>query len=124
VFKNAEEVAAYLTKNLPTPEMMRARPRLDVDPTATTMVPGPHHEQYMAVRLYFDAKQEYARWVLQDDDGHKPFEHAGLKFSSSKTAFDYGRDLVLDGYWKDIMLLAALGQTPADRRPRGSICRL
>ena len=102
VFKDAEDVAAYLRKTLPTGETMRARPPLDVKDT--TMLPLLQHEKYMAVRLYFDG-DESARWVLQDAEGHKPFTDAGLKFSSSPDAFDGERDPVLDGYWKDIMLL-------------------
>jgi hypothetical protein len=110
VLKNADEVAAYLNKNLPTPEMVRARPPLHVKPATTA--PVLQHEKYMAVRLYFDESHEYARWVLQDDEGHKPFEIAGLKFSCSPAAVEYERDLVLDGYWKDIMLLQLLDKLP------------
>jgi len=106
---NAEDVAAYLDQSLPTAAKMRAQPALDVKPT--TMVPLLQHEKYMAVRLYFDGN-EYARWVLQDDEGHKPFADAGLKFSSSKEAIDNERNLVLDGYWKDIMLLQHLKKLP------------
>lgn len=40
-----------------------------------TEVPALKHEQYMAVRLYFDSSHEYARWVRQDKKGHKPFKH-------------------------------------------------
>lgn len=112
VVKNAEEVAAYLTENLPTPKMVRARPPLHVKPA--TAAPVVQHEKYMAVRLYhpFDATHEYARWVLQGDDGRKPFENAGLKFSSSPAAIEGERDLVLDHYWKDIMLLQVLDKLP------------
>ena len=110
VRKTAEEVAAYLNENLPTPEMVRARPPLHVKPAATA--PVLQHEKYMAVRLYFDESHEHARWVRQDDEGHKPFEDAGLKFSSSPAAIQSERDLVLDGYWKDIMLLQLLGKLP------------
>jgi hypothetical protein len=67
------------------------------------------------VRLYIDPKDpktEYARWVLQGDEGRKPFKDAGLKFSTSKDAKEGERDLVLDHYWKDIMLLQHLHKLP------------
>jgi hypothetical protein len=102
IFRQMEEVAAFLRKSLPTPAMMRARQLLDVK--ETTMVPLQQFEKYMAVRLYFDGK-EYARWVQQDQEGHQPFMQAGLRFSAKPEAFEGDRDLVLDGYWKDIMLL-------------------
>ncbi|HEY3744203.1 MAG TPA: hypothetical protein VGL53_30365 [Bryobacteraceae bacterium] len=109
IFKDAAEIAAYMQKELPSGKSMEGRTPLDVKPT--TMVPLLQHEQYMAVRLYFNGK-EYARWVLQDDEGHKPFTAAGLKFSTNADAFEGGRDLVLDGYWKDIMLLQDSNKLP------------
>ena len=121
VVKNAEEVAAYLNKNLPTPEMVRARPPLQVKPA--TAAPVLQHEEYMAVRLYFDSTHEYARWVLQNDEGHKPFENAGLKFSSSPAAIANERDLVLDHYWKDIMLLQQLDKLPQTGDLAGAYAR-
>jgi hypothetical protein len=103
IFRQMGEVAAFLRKSLPTPAMMQARQPLDVK--ETTMVPLQQFEKYMAVRLYFEGN-EYARWVQQDNEGHQPFIQAGLRFSEKPTAFyDDGRDRVLDGYWKDIMLL-------------------
>ena len=68
----------------------------------------------MAVRLKFDNQHEYARWVLQDEAGHQPFVDAGLKFSQDPSAFSGSRDLVLDGYWKDIMLLQHFGKLQQD----------
>ena len=112
VFTNAKEVAAYLNNHLPEPEKMQERAQLTVKPAdPTTTPPVPPHEQYMAVRLYIDPKDpttEYARWVLQGDEGRKPFTDAGLKFPTSKDAKQGERDLVLDHYWKDIMLLQHL----------------
>lgn len=112
VFRDAISAANYLAGHLPSVEAVKAIPPYDVAPT--TMVPIEQHEKYMAVRLYLDGGHERARWVSNDDAGHRPLLAAGLRFSTSPEALQGERDLVLDGYWKDILLLQILGKLPED----------
>ncbi|WP_165227276.1 hypothetical protein [Aquisphaera insulae] len=113
VFSTAVEVAVFLKRCLPTAKELSERTRLNV--TKSKMVCGKVPkttpvDDYMAVRLAFGPMK--AMWVLQTDKGREPFINAGLKFSTQK--WSGGRDLVLDGYWKDILLLQHLGKLPED----------
>ena len=112
VCKNAYEVAEYLNMKLPTPETVKELPPVDVGSAPAGPVQQ-QHENYMAVRLYYDSSHEYARWVRSEwNEGRDPFKNVNLNFSDSPAVVANERDLVLDGYWKDIMLLQTLRKLP------------
>lgn len=113
VFLNPIDAARYLADHLPASSEVEARQPLG--DFGTSLDDQIHekdvHAEWMAVRLmYLD--MHYARWVSQTAN-LATFEKYGFEVPDDEEAYTQdGRNLVLDGYWKDIMLLQHYKKIP------------
>lgn len=139
VFKDPLKLAAYIESILPTSEEVIKR--IPLNPNLTDIGKAIYQRQidgdmliedWLAVRLNFIniikpikviEDRMMARWVRND---RRPFYDFNKKndplkinypyyFSDKPEAMEAGkRDLILSGYWKDIMLLQILGKLKED----------
>lgn len=116
VFNDPREAARYLASKLPSAADLKARPLIKITGTSFRQRFPQHSstfEDWMLVRLDFPNAKP--RWVRQRDDDLQIFRNEGLAFPSDASVISPdGRNLILDGYWKDILLLQSIGKLPAD----------
>ncbi len=127
VFRDPVQLAAHINELLPTSEAIKSRPSFHPDKEQYANAVYNRRiegdlliEDWLAVRLNYQKggeareidDQMKARWVRND---RSPFlQHAIFQFSNQPEAMEEGRDLILSGYWKDIMLLQMLGKLKSD----------